>query len=250
MAAYPLGIWAGYKLGDKYVDRPGRIDTEQKFAIGLGAMGFFAPWLYFENVDRHQEAILRLALGQSVALAAAGHFVADQYRTGENIPDGVNTGILDHTALGMAAGLEIAALSDASSVRPWFGATLLGGTLGFMEGLYYYRNSYDSKERGLYNSLGAVAGTLMGGGFAYLFYDERDSDYRKKTLVTSLMVGGAWLGYSATNLLTFGMEDRTGLRKEGWTRHLAVNLVPMPEPTTRDREVYLRYRMPGVTYRF
>lgn len=250
MVAYPLGIWGGYELGEKYVDRPGRIDTEQKFALGFGAMGFFSPWLYYANVNHHNEAIFRFGLGQSVVLATAGHFLADQYRSSENIPDGVNTGILDHTVLGTAAGLEVAALSDASSVRPWLGAGLLGGTVGFMEGLYYYRNSYDSKERGLYNSLGAGAGALMGGGFAYLFYDDKKSDYRNKALITSLLVGGTWLGYCAANLLTDGMEDRSGSRKRDWTDRLAVNLVPMPEPASRDRELYLRFRVPGVTYTF
>ncbi|MEO6098476.1 MAG: hypothetical protein ABIW76_23515 [Fibrobacteria bacterium] len=250
MAAYPLGIWGGYKLGDRYVDRPGRIDTQEKFALGFGALGFFTPFLYFEETNGHAEEILRLGMGQSLAMAVAGHFIADQYRSGENIPDGVNTGILHHTALGAITGLEIAALSDASTVRPWLGAALLGGTLGFMEGLWYYRNSYDSKERGLYNSLGAVAGTLMGGGIAFLAIDDQDSDYKIKAMLTSLLVGGAWLGYLATNLLTDGMEDRTGSAAPAWTDRLAVNLLPMPEPASRNGEIYLRFHMPGVTYRF
>jgi hypothetical protein len=250
MAAYPFGIWGGYKLGDKYVDRPGRIDTQEKFALGFGALGFFTPFLYFEETSGHADEILRLGMGQSLAMAVAGHFIADQYRSGENIPDGVNTGILHHTALGGLAGLEIAALSDASTVRPWLGAALLGGTLGFMEGLWYYRTSYDSKERGLYNSLGAVAGTLMGGGIAVLAIDDEDSDYKVKALLTSLLVGGAWIGYLATNLLTDGMEDRTGSAAPAWTDRLAVNIVPLPEPTARNGEIYLRFRMPGVTYRF
>jgi hypothetical protein len=250
MAAYPAGIWAGYKLGDKYVDRPGRIDTQEKFALGLGALGFFTPFIYFEELDGHAEAVIRLGLGQSMALAIGGHFIADKYRQGENIPDGVNTGILHHSALGAAAGLEIAALSDASTVRPWLGAAILGGTLGFVEGLYYFRQSYDSKERGLYNSLGMAAGTLMGGGIAFLATDDNDSDYRMKTMWTSLLVGGTWAGYLAINLLTDGMEDRGAAKPESWTDRLAVNLIPMPEPVMRDKEMYLRYRVQGMTYRF
>jgi hypothetical protein len=252
MVAYPLGIWGGYALGDKYLDRPGRIDTQEKFALGLGLVGFFSPFLYFKHPasGSNTEATFRLAFGQSVAMATAGHFIADSYRVGENIPDGVNTGIVDHSALGAGAGLVIAALSDAQDARPWVGAALLGGTMGFVEGLYYYRNSYDSKERGLYNSLGAAAGTLMGGGFAYLFYDSDKSDYRNKVLIASLLVGGTWLGYCATNLLTDGMEDRTGLRKRDWTDRLAVNLVPMPEPATSGTDMYLRFRVPGVTFTF
>lgn len=252
MVAYPMGIWGGYALGDKYLDRPGRIDTQQKFALGLGLVGFFSPFLYFKHPTSgpNTEATFRLALGQSVAMATAGHFIADSYRSGENIPDGVNTGIVDHAALGAAAGFEIAALSDAEDFRPWVGAALLGGTLGFVEGLYYYRNSYDSKERGLFNSFGAGAGTLMGAGFAFLFYDDNKSDYRNKVLVSSLLVGGTWLGYCVTNLLTDGMEDRTGQRKQDWTDRLAVNLVPMPEPATRGTDLYLRFRVPGVTFTF
>jgi hypothetical protein len=250
MAAYPLGVWGGYKLGDKYVDRPGRIDTQTKFALGFGALGFFTPFIYFEDLEGNGEAIIRLGLGQSLALATAGHFIADQYRQGENIPDGVNTGILHHSFLGAAAGLEIAALSDASTVRPWLGSAILGGTLGFMEGLWYYRQSYDSKERGLYNSLGMGAGALMGGGIAFLALDDEDSDYKVKAMLTSLLVGGTWAGYLAINLLTDGMEDRGAAKPESWTDRLAVNLIPMPEPVMRDKEMYLRYRVQGMTYRF
>lgn len=250
LAAYPLGIWAGYKLGDKYADRPGRIDTQQKFALGFGALGFFTPFLYFDKLNGNGEAIIRLGLGQSLALATAGHFIADQYRQGENIPDGVNTGILHHSVLGAATGLEIAVLSDASTARPLLGSAILGGTLGFMEGLWYYRQSYDSKERGLYNSLGMAAGTLMGGGIAFLATDGGDSRYRTKTMWSSFLVGGAWAGYLAINLLTDGMEDRGAAKPESWTDRLAVNLIPMPEPMMRDKEMYLRYRVQGMTYRF
>jgi hypothetical protein len=250
MAMYPLGIWAGYNLGDMYVDKPGRIDMQEKFALGFGALGFFTPWLYFEDLDRHSEAIFRLGLAQSVAFATAGHFLADMYRRGQNIPGGVNTGLLSHAALGMGTGLELAALFDASSVRPWLGGALFGGTVGFMEGLWYYQDRYDSKERGLYNALGAGAGTLMGGGFAFLFYNSDNTDYHNKNLITGLLVGGTWLGYCITNILTDGMEDRTGRAKESWTDRLSVNLIPFAEPTTRDRELYLRYRVPGVSFTF
>jgi hypothetical protein len=250
--AYPLGVYGGYKLGDSHLDQPGRIDVESKFALGFGLLGFFSPFIYYEKVnERTQEPIIRLGLGQAVAMAAAGHFLADQYRSGENIPDGVNTGILDHTALGAALGVEIAALSDASSIRPWFGAALLGGTLGFMEGLLYYKNSYDSKERGLYNSLGALAGTMVGGGFAVLAFDGGESSYAFKSGVTSLLVGGAWAGYWITNILTVGMEDRGAAGPAKWTDRLALHPFPVPEPVIIDHRVAdLRFRMPGVTFTF
>ncbi|MBW8888095.1 MAG: hypothetical protein JF616_10105 [Fibrobacteres bacterium] len=249
---YPLGIYGGYMLGDAHVDQPGRIDIESKFALGFGLLGFFSPFIYYEKVnERTQEPIIRLGLGQAVALATAGHFLADQYRSGENIPDGVNTGILDHTALGGTLGLEIAALSDAGSVRPWFGAALLGGTLGFMEGLFYYRDSYDSKERGLYNSLGALAGTMVGGGIAVLVFDGGQSDYAMKAGITSLLVGGAWAGYWITDILTMGMEDRGAARPAKWTDRLALNPFPLPEPVVLNHHVSdVRYRVPGVTFTF
>lgn len=260
MAAYPLGLWGGYALGDKYIDLPGRIDTQQKFALGFGILGFFTPFLYFENANKNEEAIIRLGLGQSVALATAGHFLAGHYRTGENIPDGVNTGIMDHTALGVGLGLTVAAMFNADNPRPWIAAGLLGGTLGGMEGLWYYRNSYDSKERGLYNTLGGLAGGLMGGGIAFLAYNSEDSPHRKKVLITSLLAGGALVGYSLTNLLTFGMEDRGAQRADSWTNGLAVNLMPMPQPVVREtgipgpagveRKIDLRYHVQAVSYRF
>jgi hypothetical protein len=250
--AYPLGVYGGYMLGDHFVDQPGRIDIESKFALGFGLLGFFSPFIYYDKVnERTQEPIIRIGLGQAVALATAGHFLADQYRSGENIPDGVNTGIMDHTALGGTLGIEMAALFDASSVRPWFGAALLGGTLGFMEGLFYYRDSYDSKERGLYNSLGALAGTMVGGGVAVLAFDGSESDYALKAGITSLLVGGAWAGYWITNVLTIGMEDRGAAKSADWTDRLAVNPFPVPEPVILDhKQVDLRMRVPGVTFTF
>jgi hypothetical protein len=251
LATYPAGIYAGYLLGDKYVDLPGRIDTQEKFAIGFGTMGFFSPFLFYQKPQNHPQAIIRLALGQSVAMATLGHFLADHYRTGQNIPDGVNTGIMNHTLLGAGLGLEVAALADADHLRPWMGAAMLGGTLGFMEGLFYYRNSYDSQERGLYNTLGGAAGTLLGSGLAFLFYDSEASEYAQKTSIVSLLVGGTLLGYVATNLLTMGMEDRNALNEPpSWRDRVAFSPIPVPEVQFRDREVYLRYHVPGVSYRF
>ncbi len=253
LAAYPLGIYGGYLLGDKYIDLPGRIETQQGFAAGFGIIGFFSPFLYYDdhNLDKHIELVVRLGLAQSVGMATLGHFMADNYRSGENIPGGVNAGIVNHSILGGGLGLEVAALADASTFRPWLGAALLGGTLGFMEGLYYHRNSYDTQERGLYNSLGMGAGTLFGAGLLYLFFPNDGSDYAQKNTSTALLLGGAALGYIATNILTDGMEDKPNhAAKPNWTDHLAVNLMPIPEPQIRNREIYLRYRMPGVSYRF
>jgi hypothetical protein len=249
LATYPLGIYGGYMLGDRFVDMPGRIETQSKFALGFGILGFFTPFLYFENVDDHTEAIFRLGLGQSAAFAAGGHFISQYYRAGENIPGGVTTGILTHSALGAGMGAEIAALSDAEKLRPWLGAILAGGTLGFMEGLWYFRNRYDSNERGFYNSLGTGAGLLMGAGVLVLIGDPGDA-YAEKVTITSTLLGGALLGYIATDILTSGMEERPAAGPSTWSDRLSVNLVPMPEPQVRDRELYYRYRLGNLTYTF
>lgn len=253
--AYPAGIYGGYLLGDKYIDQPGRVDIEEKFALGFATMGFFTPFLYFDRLEGNGEAFLRLALGQSLVMGVGGHFLADTYRTGENIPAGVNLGIVHHAVLGLGLGLEVAALSDAETPRPWIGSALFGGTLGFMEGLYYYRKSYDSQERGLYNTLGGLAGTLLGGGFAALFLSDNSSAYTLKVGITSLLVGGTFLGYTVTNILTDGMEEKSATSEFlPWTRRLALNPVPFPEPQILDhgnfKEIYWRYRMPGISYTF
>lgn len=191
---------------------------------------------------------MRLGLGQSMAFATAGHFLAQYYRTGENIPGGVTWGILTHAALGAGLGAEVAALADAGTPRPWMGAALAGGTIGFMEGLLFFRNRYDTKERGFYNGLGAAAGALMGVGVNILV-DGFGTSHRDKIATTSLLVGGALVGYIATDLLTRGMEERAD-KAPSWTDRLAVNIIPIPELQARDREVYLRYRVPGVTLGF
>lgn len=253
-AAYPLGVWGGFAIGDRNLDSPGRVRTQSNFALSFGALGFFSPFLYFDDFEPNVESIFRLGLGQSVAFAAAGHFMSEYYRAGENIPGGVTTGILTHAALGAGIGAEIAALSDASSVRPWFGAALAGGTLGFMEGLWYYRKRYDSDEQGWLNVLGTTLGTTMGAGILFLTLDDGMSDHALKITVTSCLVGGALVGYIASDLLTSGEEQRPAGAAAGWSNRLAFNPLPVPEPELREkvgaREVRYRYRMPGLSWRF
>lgn len=255
LAAYPLGIWAGYMLGDRYVDMPGRVETEANFALCFGLLGGLTPLLYFEDLSGHGETVTRLALGQSLAFATAGHFLASYYRSGENIPGGVTVGIMTHTGLGAGLGLEVAALADATGPRAWFGSLLAGGTVGFMESLLYFQHRYDSKEKGFYNSLGTGAGALMGLGILVLADPTNMSEYAAKVTIASSLVGGALLGYLVTDLLTSGMEDRSGMAKPSWTDRVAVNLIPVPEAQvyTRDaytRAVYYRARIPGVSVHF
>lgn len=258
---YPLGIWGGYELGNKYIDMPGRVETQSKFATGFGTLGFFSPFLYFEDLDDNIENVVRLGLGQSLVFAAGGHFISEYYRAGENIPGGVTTGILTHSILGAGLGLEIAALSDASTVRPWLGAALAGGTLGFMEGLWYFSKRYDNNERGFYNILGTGAGVAMGAGVLVLVASNDASDYMQKVVPVSLLLGGALIGYAATDLLTSGMEDLPAAGPNHWTERLAFNPIPIPipeiadrrsiaRPGTADRKVTYRYQVPGLTFTF
>ncbi len=250
LGLYPLSIWGGYELGNQYIDLPGRIETQYKFALGFGLLGLLTPLLYFENTDKHGDLIWRIGLAQGIGMAGLGHVVSSYYRVGENIPAGVSTGIVQHSILGAIAGLEVAALSDASSVRPWLGAALLGGTLGFTEGLFYYRDKYDTKERAFYNGLGALGGTLMGTGILVLAADTQASDYSQKILFASLLGGGAWLGYWVTNFMTSGMEEKTSSLKESSPSHWSFIPLPMPEPRFAGKQMYMQYRVPGLTVTF
>ena len=260
MAAYPLGLWGGYTLGDKYIDLPGRIDTQQKFALGFGILGFFTPFLYFENANKNEEAIIRLGLGQSVALATAGHFLAGHYRTGENIPDGVNTGIMDHTALGVGLGLTVAAMFNA--VTPGRGSlpVFWAAPWAAWKGYGITATATTAKSAGFTTPWADWPAVLWAGASPSWLYNSEDSPHRKKVLITSLLAGGALVGYSLTNLLTFGMEDRGAQRADSWTDGLAVNLMPMPQPVVREtgipgpagveRKIDLRYHVQAVSYRF
>jgi hypothetical protein len=253
LAAYPAGIWAGYLLGDQYVDAPGRIQTQAHFASAFGMLGFFSPFLYFERPNDHLGDIFHLGLGQSIGMAVAGHFLASFSHEGQNIPEGVTSGIVTHGSLGAGLGLTAAAIGDASTARPWMGMALAGGTLGVMEGLFYFRNRYDTQERAFFNLLGTGAGALMGGGALILAFDKDASAHSQKILFTSLIAGGAVLGYAVTDILTRGMEDRRAAvpaEEKSWSDHVALNLVPFLEPQVRDQQIYYRYRIPGLSLTF
>src|SRR5690606_1838128 len=70
-AAYPLGLWYGWQLGDRYRADPQALDNKMLFAMGYGFLGFVTPVLYFQRPSRHSEDILRIGLGQSVGMAMA-----------------------------------------------------------------------------------------------------------------------------------------------------------------------------------
>jgi hypothetical protein len=205
MALYPAGVFGGYWLGEVYDAE--RIKTQSQYALGFGMLGFFTPLLYFDDFSGHQEAMLRIGLAQSVGLAGMGHFISRYRQTGPDAASGVNLGLMNHTLLGTAAGLTVAAWADAKSVRPWLGGAVLGGTLGFMEGLWFFSQNRDSHERSLYSGLGIAAGAVAGAGFTLLLWDENGSGYSQRVMTASFLAGGALLGYAATYALTQGMHD-------------------------------------------
>lgn len=254
MAVYPLGIAAGYLLGDAYSDQPERIATQSRYAMGFGLLGFFTPLLYFEDFQNNQEATWRIGLAQSVGMAGLGHFISRYQQTGPQVAGGVNMGILNHTLLGMASGLTVSAWSDAATVRPWMGGAVVGGTLGFMEGLWFFHDNQDSRERGLYSSLGMGAGALAGAGLTLLLWDTGASEYQQRVLTASLLAGGAALGYTATYLLTRGMQEALPSRQSQKGREIPHSAptwsweflpIPIASPEVAATGTTWKYTVPG-----
>jgi hypothetical protein len=156
--------------------------------------------------------------------------------------------------------VAVAAYADASaSIRPWLGAAVIGSTLGFTEGVYFFRNSRDSQERSQYAALGAAGGAMMGLGIQILTYDGDYSAHAHKISWASFLVGGAWLGYVATYALTghltetASLEPRLRNRGDGDAREpqrWSLNPMPVPETVLSRGEPASRWKVPGVTYRF
>jgi hypothetical protein len=254
-AAYPVGLMYGWHLGDKYRDSPEQLDNKMLFALGYGFIGFVTPVLYFERPSRHSQDILRIGLGQSVGMAAAGHFISDYYNPRGN-STGAPLGLATHAALGALGGVAVAAYADASaSIRPWLGAGIIGGTLGVTEGVYFFKDSRDSHERSQYAALGAMGGAMMGLGIQILTYDSDYSTHAHKISWASYLVGGAYLGYVATYALTSNLTDRASVeprRESGESEPLRWSFNPMPqrEAVMSRGEPSARWKVPGVTYRF
>jgi len=253
--AYPLGLWYGWHLGDAYRDAPERLDAKMMFAMGYGFLGLVTPILYFERPSRHSHDIVRIGLGQSVGMAAAGHFISDYYnpRGGSS---GVPLGLATHAGLGALGGVAVAAYADASpSIRPWLGAAVIGGTLGVTEGVYFFKDSRDSRERSQYAALGAAGGAMMGLGLQILTYDSEYSTHAHKISWASFLVGGAYLGYITTYALTGDLTERAGVEPrrdagEGEPLRWSFNPLPQREAVMSRGEPSARWKVPGVTYRF
>src|SRR5690606_7805187 len=161
-----------------------------------------------------------------------------------------------HAALGGLGGIAVAAYSDAStSPRPWLGAGIVGATLGFTEGVWFFRDSRDSHERSQYAALGAGAGAMMGLGLQILTYNGDYSSYGHKVSWASFLVGGAWVGYIGTYALTGNLTETASAqprRDDGnpGPSRWSVNPLPAPEVVMSRGEPSSRWKVPGVTYRF
>ena len=253
--AYHLGLWYAHRLGDEYRSDPGLLDTKMLFALFYGFMGLVTPTLYFEHPGQHEKDIMRIGLGQSVGMAAVGHVMADYYAPNGSTT-GAQLGLLTHAALGGMTGIAVASFADASvSLRPWLGSALIGTTLGFTEGVFFFRNSRDSQERAQYSALGAAGGMTMGLGLQILFYNPDASTYAKKVSWTSFVVGGALVGYAATYALTGNMVESAsnGPRQRTENREptqWSFNPLPEPEFVMSRGEPTKRWKVPGLLYRF
>ncbi len=251
-AAYPLSLWYGYHLGDEYKSNPDQLDLKFKFALGYAFLGFVTPTLYYGSAGDHSSQVLRLALGQSAVMAGVGSVVADYYRSGPNVPAGVQTGVYTQAALGGLAGLEVAALCDASSARPWIGAAVLGTSLGFTGGVFFFHNSNDNLDRALYSGVGAAGGAMIGTGLELLFYNNDNSNYSHKVQWSSFMIGGAWLGYWTVYELTSKMVDEAHAGGDGKASpsKWAFNPLPVLEPVVSRGEIANRWVIPGFSRHF
>lgn len=254
VAAYPAGLWYGWKLGDAYRNEPERLDHKMLFAAGYGFIGLVTPVLYYQRPGKHSQEVLRIGLGQSVGMAAVGHVISDSYRP-HGASSGAPMGLATHAALGGLGGLAVAAYADASaSPRPWIGAAVVGGTLGFTEGVWFFRDRRDSRERSQVAALGAGGGAMMGLGLQILTYNGDYGAYGHKVSWASFLVGGAFVGYTVTYALTPHLTETASVTPsrdvdEGPSRW-SLNPLPYRETVVSRGEPSTRWKIPGVTYRF
>jgi len=256
--AYPLGIWYGYHLGDSYRSNPDELDTKFQFALGYAFFGFITPTLYYEHPGDHSDAVLRLGLAQSVGMGVIGNFVADYYQLNQNVAPGVPVGIATHVILGALAGIEVASIADASRFQPWLGAGLFGASLGLSEGVvFFHYSNQDNFDRARFSLLGMVGGAMMGTGLQLLLFDPKEDAHEQKIAWSSFIVGGAYLGYWTTYLLTSGMTEAVSSHAEnhGSSEALtapkwAFNPVPMPSPIRSRGEWVSGWQIPGFSMHF
>jgi hypothetical protein len=214
-----------------------------------------APVLYFEHPGQHDEEIMRIGLAQSVGMGVVGHVVADYYAPNA-ASTGALVGIATHAVLGGMTGIAVASYADASvSLRPWLGSAIVGTTLGFTEGIFFFRDSRDSRERAQYAALGSAGGMTMGLGLQILFYNPNATSYSQKASWVSFLVGGALVGYAATYALTGNLVESASAPRtpgDGPTSAPRWSFNPLPEPETvmSRGEAKQRWKVPGLLYRF
>ncbi len=227
LAAYPLGLYYGYKHGTRFQDEPGRVSLQSSFAASMGFMGFAATFLWADFV-KSGEIGVRLMVAQTLAAGVAGHYLSYNYRTQERVPGGIGPGIGTFSLLG---GLVSASL--LTSIEPdspeAVSAILLGGVgAGFLGGQKYFFDKYDSFERSAYNSLGLIAGAVTPLGVMLL----ADANPNSASVWMWTATGGALAGYFLTRYFTSSLVEspHSLTSANGFFKSIAFNPCPVPVP--------------------
>jgi len=245
---YPVALWAGYKHGEHLLDDPGRVQLQSNVAVSAGLTAYLAGITILPEDADEKEGRLLVAgvLGGSIA----GHYLSYGYRRGEAVPTGVGTGVVTHTWLGLLVGANLAVLAEPESERGILSLILLGTAAGFGEGLHFFKDKQDSYEQARYNTYGAWAGAAVPIGLALLSGAEPNPKFLM-TAVTASAIGG----YAITRKFTSHLVDNPRSVKHQGHPGFSTNFIPVPEPYARldergETEVAMRFKVPGLTYRF
>ncbi len=248
LPAYPLALWYGFHYGDRYIDNPGRIHLQSQFALNGIALGGLGCLTLFESVEtRNYEVATRLLPMSLLGGAIAGHCFTSLYRPDDVITRGVSSGIMHRTIMGALIGWDLIELGEFErNIALTFLLTTAGG---FAQGLYAYRDNYDTFERGVYNTLGMIGGASFIAGIISL-----NKDMAAPKVSTTLTVGAAISGYALTNFLTRGLERDPAARRVNTQSGHSLSLLPVPSlhqiPESEDASVSLSWRVPGLCLRW
>ncbi len=248
LGGYPLGLYLGYKHGEKFKDNPGRITLQASSALAMGLIGLSANTFLIDRLDSRHVSF-RINNASFLLPAIGGHYLSQYYRQGDKITGGIGPGILTHTALGMLIGATVMVNLDLNSdeERDAISSMMTGSLVaGFAEGAWFFRDEYDTYEQAGYQLLGGIGGMLLPIGFG-IFFDLSSSP---KSTTTSMCIG-ALGGYTLTRYLTQGLANAgTGGKEDALPKGLTINLLPVPEPVQHNGVSYIRYRLPLVNWRF
>ena len=246
--AYPLALVPGYRYGSAYQGHSSQL-SKKIFAAGLfSGLGAALPWAYYRDFDA--DLYGRTAAVQSLAFGAAGFFAADLWRPDGEIPEGVATGVMTHTALGALVGSAMWATSSPSDGTTGMRLLLGASTVGFTEGLFFFKDRNDSEKQAMYAGFGLSGGALVASAFALS---------AGAGLAPSLWLisGGAIAGYAiGYSLVAQQTADRVDVSDDDVIRRASLRLAPVPEAVRvtdarSGRESWdLRYRVPGLVVRF